>query len=115
MPKRPVSITVLAAVLLLVGAVTLVYHLSEFKPQQESVYDLAAILLVCVLAAVSGAFLLRASNWARWLAVAWMAFHVVISALGPWQKAAAHGALIAIFAYILFRPAARAYFANKAN
>jgi hypothetical protein len=113
MRNRPVSITVLAAVLLLVGAVTFVFHLSEFSLQQESIYDLAVTLLVCVLAAVSGAFLLRASNWARWLAVIWMAFHTAFSALDSWQKAAAHGALLAILAYVLFRPAAQAYFAGK--
>lgn len=113
MRKQPVSITFLAVLLLLVGAVTFVYHLSKFRPSQESVWDLAAILLVCAVAAVSGAFLLRASNWARWLAIVWMAFHVGISAFDSWQKTALHGILLAIFTYILFRPAARAYFANK--
>ena len=113
MRKRPISITLLSLLLLLTGAATFVYHLSEFRPQQEPLYDLAAILLVCLLAAVSGAFLLRASNWARWLAVAWMAFHVAISVFDSWQKTAVHGILLAIFVYILFRPAARAYFARQ--
>ena len=32
------------------------------------------------LAIVCGVFLLRGHNWARWLALAWIAFHVVLSA-----------------------------------
>jgi len=31
------------------------------------------------VAIVAGVFLLRRKNWARWLAIAWMAFHVAIS------------------------------------
>ena len=39
-----------------------------------------------LLAMVSGAFMLRGHNWARWLALAWIIFHVILSIfrLGPW-------------------------------
>lgn len=54
--------------------------------------------------------MLRAGNWARWLAVAWIAFHVVISALDSWTACAIHTVLLVVLVYFLSRPAANRYF-----
>jgi hypothetical protein len=53
--------------------------------------------------------MLRGHNWARWLALAWMAFHVAIS-VGHWQQFVPHAILFALFAYGLFRVDARGFF-----
>ncbi len=34
--------------------------------------------------------MLRGSNWARWLALAWIAFHVFLSFLHSWQQVLVH-------------------------
>ncbi len=54
--------------------------------------------------------MLRGHNWARWLALAWIAFHVVLSAFHALAELAVHSLFCAIMAYFLFRPAANGYF-----
>jgi hypothetical protein len=53
--------------------------------------------------------MLRGHNWARWLAVAWMAFHVAIS-FPEISKLAIHSLLLVAIAWLLFRSDARAWF-----
>src|SRR5262249_39079375 len=62
------------------------------------------------LAIVCGVFLLRGSNWARWLLLAWIAFHVVLSAFHNVFELAMHSLLLVVVAYCLFRPRTSAYF-----
>lgn len=61
------------------------------------------------LAILSGVFLLRHQNWARWLALAWMAFHVALS-FHVLREFIIHCLFCAVIAWILFRPAAARYF-----
>jgi hypothetical protein len=105
--KRPVSVTILACVYLLVGTVGFVYHFRELMPLQR---DGILVELTELLAAVAGGFMLRGRNWARWLALAWMAFHVAISMFDPFHKLAVHAGLFVVIAWILLRPAAARYF-----
>jgi hypothetical protein len=51
----------------------------------------------------------RGRNWARWLALVWMAFHVAIS-FPVLRQVVIHSILLALIAWILFRPDARRYF-----
>ena len=55
-------------------------------------------------------FLLRGHNWARWLALAWIAFHVVLSAFHAIPELVIHAVFCAVFAWVLFRPEAARYF-----
>ena len=86
------------------------YHLKEFKPQHPFQYDIVWITLVRLLAVVAGVYMLLGRNWARWLGLAWIAFHVIISAFHSAQELVIHGLLLALFAYFLLRPSASAYF-----
>ena len=107
--KRPLSVTILACVYIAVGAVGFVFHFGDLRTISVFRYDGLWIELTEVLAIVSGAFLLRGRNWARWLAVAWIAFHVVVSASEPlpWAMHLLFGAAIA---FVLFRREAARYF-----
>lgn len=109
-PRRPVPVTILAWVYIAVGAIGFVSHLSEIHTRNALRYDGLWIELVEVLAIVCGTFMLRRHNWARWLAIAWMAFHVVLSAFGAFQEFAVHLLFCAAITWILFRPAAVRYF-----
>ena len=81
--QRPISVTIIACVYLAVGTVAFVYHFRELLSLQR---DSVSIELTEFLAIVSGAFMLRGHNWARWLALAWIAFHVILSVFDsvPW-------------------------------
>lgn len=104
--KRPPAVTILGLLYIVVGVGSTAAHLYG-KPTAN---ELAWVTVLGLLAVVAGAFMLRAQNWARWLALAWMAFHVALSVFHPLHELIVHTALLVLFAYLLFRPDARAYF-----
>lgn len=105
--KPPLSVIVIALLYLAVGIVGFVYRFRSLLTwQQGSVWAESVELL----AVIAGIFLLRGHNWARWLAVAWIAFHVVLSAFHSFGQAAVHAAFLALIAWALFMPAAGRYF-----
>ena len=110
MKKRPLAVTILSWLLIVVGLVGLVYHAQELDLRQPFQNDIVWVELVRVLAIVSGIFMLRGRNWARLLAMAWIAFHVVISIFHSWSQVAMHALILLVFAFFLFRPAANRYF-----
>src|SRR5262245_38784478 len=105
--KRPLSVNMLACVYLGVGIVGVAYHFPEFLTLR---YDSVEVELMEVLALVSGAFMLRGRNWAGWLAVAWVTFHVISSAFHSFPEFAIHCVFAAVIGWVLFRPAAGRYF-----
>lgn len=113
MNERPLSVTIISCVFIAAGVIGLVYHLAEFKLQHPFQYDVVWVALLRLLAIVCGVFMLRGSNWARWLALVWMAYHVIFSVFHSWHELAMHGLLFAVFAYFLFRPRAKEYFSSK--
>lgn len=106
MKKRPISVTVLAWLLILTGAVAAGFHWSQALHDHNEIW----MGLVQVTALVAGVFLLRGQNWARWLAMAWIAFHVAISFGHPMQQLIVHSLLLVVFAVVLFARNARGYF-----
>jgi hypothetical protein len=109
MNKRPLSVTIVGCVYIVTGAIGFAYHfhdllLRPFPP------DSLWIALVRLLAIVAGAFLLCGRNWSRWLALAWIAFHVILSAFHPFFQLAVHCLFLAVIAWSLLRPAAARYF-----
>lgn len=107
MNQRPLSVTLIACLYILTGAIGGARHILE---QGTFQYDIVWIELVSVIAIVCGVYMLRSHNWARWLALAWIAFHVVLSAFHSMSQLAIHSLLCAVFAYFLFRPTATRYF-----
>jgi hypothetical protein len=105
--KRPVSITILAWVYIAVGIVGFAYYFHDLLAFQ---HDGVWAELTEFMAIVGGAFMLRGHNWARWLAFAWIAFHVILSAFHTFHEFAIHALLCAAIAWILFRPEAAQYF-----
>jgi hypothetical protein len=110
---RPLSVTILAWLYVGVGMIGFIAHFIEIHARDAFRYDGIAVEAVEVLAIVSGAFMLGGRNWARWLAVAWMAFHVVLSAFGAFREFAIHSLFCAAIVWLLFRPAARRYFRRE--
>jgi hypothetical protein len=112
MNKRPPSITVISCVFVAAAAFGLAYHLIEFA-QHPFQYDIVWVCLVRLTAIVCGVFMLRGSNWARWLIMVWIAYHLVLSAFHSFHPLVVHGLLFTVFAYFLFRPQATEYFHAK--
>jgi len=110
MTARPLPVTVIAILLTVTGVVGIVFHLADFRTSGLFLSDLAWIELVRALAIVAGIFLLLGHNWARWLALGWIAFHAVIGALHSLFQFAFHAVLCVAFAWFLLRPAANRYF-----
>jgi hypothetical protein len=105
--KRPLSVTGMAWLFIVVGAVTFVYHFPNLRALHTE--DLW-IELTELLAFVAGAFMLRGHNWARWLALAWMGFHVAISAFPPFKGLVVHCIIFAGIAWLLLRSDSAQYF-----
>ncbi len=110
--QRPISVTILAWVLIAVGTAGFVYHFRDLRP---SLYEGLTIELTELWAVIAGVWMLRGRNWARWAAFAWMAFHVFLSLHHPLRELAVHLFFCAVFAWILFRPPSARYFRGAAG
>ena len=104
--KRPWPVTIFGILFSLAGGVGFAYHLTQ-RPFERDVILISVIRLIAVL---GGVFLLLGHNWARWLMLAWLAFHVVVSAFHSVQETAAHVVLLLLFVYFVFRPSTSNYF-----
>jgi hypothetical protein len=105
--KRPLAVTIVAGVYLAVGVLGFAFHFRELLAGH---HDAVGIEITEFVAILCGAFLLRGNNWARWLALAWIAFHVVLSAFHAIPELVIHAAFCAVIAWVLFRPEAARYF-----
>lgn len=104
--RPPAAILFIAILYVAVGAIGFVGH---FRDSLASPREGVWIELTEFLALLSGIFMLRGQNWARWLAVAWIAFHVALS-YGVPRELAVHTVFLALIMWILFRPEAARYF-----
>ena len=110
MSKRPRSITVISWIFIAAGVVGLAYHATDLNAQGPFDIDFLWVCFVRLLAILCGLFILRGSNWARWLLVVWLGYYVILSALHTPFELVVHGLLVAVVVYFLFRPPASGYF-----
>jgi hypothetical protein len=108
-------VTVISCLIAAAGALGLAYHLTELNLQHPLQNDVVWVSLVRVVAIVSGVYMFRGRNWARWLAMAWIGFHVVIGGFHSRQQMAMHSLLFVVFAYVLFRRPAQGYFGTATS
>jgi hypothetical protein len=108
--KRPLAITVVAWLFIAIGVLGFVFHLPLHRAFHPD--DLWPLILELILLA-DGVFLLRGANWARWLFLAWMSFHVAVSFYNSLRQVAVHSLMLILFGWILFRPASTAWFRAK--
>lgn len=112
MNKCPLAVTIISWLYIVTGVLGLAFHFSEYRIQRPFEYDIVWIALVEIAAIVAGIFMLRGNNWARWLAAAWIVFHVGLSVFHPWHELAIHSLLFIVIAYLLFNRQAKKYFQN---
>jgi len=104
--KRPLPVLIFSCLFIFVGSLGLGYHLTK-RPLE---HDFLLLAVLRLLAVVGGIFLLLGHNWARWLLLAWLAFHVVVSFYHSVIQVALHTVFFLVFAFFLFRPATAKYF-----
>jgi hypothetical protein len=111
--KRPLTVTGIALLYIAVGTVGFVYHLQEIL--KNGGFDRYNIWIEVseVTAIVAGVFMLRRQNWARWLAIAWMAFHVGVGVLHGMRGFATHVVLFILIAWGLLREDAKTWFRRQ--
>jgi hypothetical protein len=104
--QRPLAVLLVSCLYMAVGAVGFVVNFTKLRTlQQDSIW----IELTESLAFIAGLYMFRGRNWARWLAIGWMAFHVAIS-FPVVREVVIHSIIFAVIAWVLFRPDARRYF-----
>jgi hypothetical protein len=116
---RPRAITVIAWGFVAVGAAGLLKDwwplvtsgaAQVAKLKADGLADIGPAWTSRLLAIVGGVWLLRGHNWARWLLVAWMAFHVGLSAFHSWVEVLTHTVIFLPILYFLFRDPSARYF-----
>jgi hypothetical protein len=112
MKKRPLPVTIIGWLFIGAGLLGFAFHATEFNPAASLDADLALVLVVRLLAIVGGVFLLRAANWARWLLILWLVYHVILSTMHPVMDLVTHIALLLAIAYFLLRPKTASYFSD---
>jgi hypothetical protein len=111
MKRRPRSITIISWFFLIFGSIALISGLVPTSNLSlEQLQGHWMVHLSRLLAMVGGLFMLRGHNWARWLIVGWIAFHIVLSALHSALQLLIHVVIFGVILFFLFRRPASAYF-----
>lgn len=107
--KPPITVIIAGCIYILGGAIPVAYQINKIA-EISSNHDMAWVVGLGVLAVIGGIYVIRGANWARWLLLAWIIFHVVISFYGDTMKIIGHS-LFAVLTYILlFNKRANTYF-----
>ena len=109
MGSRPRSVTLIGWLFIVIGIFGFAYHASELRVRDFG-SELGWVLLVRLLAILGGVLTLRGSDWGRWLVLAWIAYHVVLSAFHSTSELVTHAVILVAIASVLLQPAASAYF-----
>jgi hypothetical protein len=115
MTRRPRSITIISWIFITFGSLALLVDLlplldAAARRNATHRFEFWPIQIIQSLAVFCGVFMLYGFNWARWLLVVWVGFHVILSALHSTLELLVHGLLFAVVLYFVFRPEASAYF-----
>lgn len=95
--KPGAFVIVIAVLYIVVGLGGFASHLPNHWQREDILIEATELVAI-----TCGVFLLFGKNWARWLALAWMALHVVIS-FPVTTKVAIHLCFLIVIAWVLFR------------
>lgn len=115
MPLIIVSVVfILVGVGGLFASVRPLFHFGSSVSGHE-VRDSVYVAVSGILAVLSGVFMLRGANWARWLCVIWLALHVVMSVFHETFELVVHFIFLVLIALILFKSSAATYFGPQTS
>jgi hypothetical protein len=110
--KRPLTVTLISCLFIAAGVTGIVYHASEWKTlgmQAETIWA----FVIRALAIVGGIFTMRGSNFARWVLVLWIVYHVVLSFYHTTAELVTHIAFAIVVLLGLFNSKANLYFKKR--
>jgi uncharacterized membrane protein HdeD (DUF308 family) len=113
--KRPLSITIISFLFILLGALTIIHAAWDLVNTEYRLTNLERHWMIYVsgiAAIVGGAFLFKGHSWARWLLVVWMAFHIVVGALNGLVPLVTHVVIFSVIGFFLFRRSISSYLTN---
>lgn len=115
MKKRPLSITIISWLFIVFGAIALVaglWPLVHLNGAQRIIdFEKHWIVHLSRTAQIiAGLGMLYGYNWARWLLVVWLAFHIIVGALHSPVQLLTHVLVFLVGMFLLFRTAASVYF-----
>ena len=115
MKTRPLPVIIVAMLFIIAGTVGFVYHFKELVEPNARLSEIGWIQLVRIIAILCGILLLLSVNWARWLAIAWLLYHVFISAFHSTSQMIFHIVLLILVVVLLFLPKSSAFFRKKTS
>ena len=107
MNQRPRSITIIGWLFIVFGSIALLSGAPFADIKSHWYVHLSRILQI-----VAGVFMLYGRHWARWLLVAWIAFHLVVGALNGLVTFVMHVVIFSVILFFVFRRDANAFFAG---
>ena len=111
--RRPVFVLIIGLLFIAIGVYDVWLGVNPLMSRQAHwARDDLLVLSIGVIALVGGSGVLRGHNWARWLLVAWMAFHVALSIRQPYALIG-HIVIFGLILAGLFYPAASIYFRQR--
>jgi len=103
--ERPIAVTLIAGVFVAAGLFGFGYHVRKLAGGDAPSAGLIWVLALRLIAVAAGLLLLWGVAGARWIAIAWLAYHTVSSAVRSTGEFAVHALLLAAIAFALFRRA----------
>src|SRR5687768_16171964 len=113
MKNRPIPVIIVSIVFILTGCIEFIYHFNELFEPNDKLYESIWVLLIRILAVVCGLLLFQGINWARWLAIAWLLYHVLLSVLHSTSEMIMHIVILILVSVLLYLPASSGYFKIK--
>ncbi len=115
MKTCPPTITLLSFLFVAIGVISTAVHVWQFNISRPTFFEETGIYLIGTLAVVAGIYMLRGRNWARWLALGWISFHVIVAAFNQSIGMAIvglviHAVFVALLAWFLFRRESQEWF-----
>jgi hypothetical protein len=108
--KRPLAVMVTGWLFIAAGTIGFIYHASELNMHEPFSNDAVWVLLIRLLAIGAGGLILRGLNAGRWLLLAWIAYHVVLSYFHTVSELVTHMILLIIVIAVLFHPRVAGFF-----
>jgi hypothetical protein len=105
-PRRPLAIALVGWLFIAVGCGSIARGAYQFLTTagvtNHDLLDLGLVELTGFLAALGGAYVLRGRLWARWLILAWMGFHVILSLGHSRSELVIHSVVFVALAMVFF-------------
>jgi hypothetical protein len=107
--KRPLPVTLISFTFIIAGISGIVYHGTELKNIFADP-NVTWVFVVRLAAVAGGVYALRGNNWARWLLVSWIAYHIFLSFYHTMPQVAIHVLFALLTVLALFNKKSNSYF-----